>query len=449
MASEPFKITILGGGISGLFTALSLHHHLSTSSICSDPSPSFHITIYERAPTPTSGDLGSGFGIGLGVNATKLLFKVGGETLKERVDGIAGDNNGFWITFRRGDTGGEVVTILDPGYAKGAGHKGMHRGEFLEVLVGAVKKLDHVDLIGGKKFTRIREVKGDDGGKSVIEFSDGTTTSADLVIGCDGIHSAVRAQYTTDRPSYSGRIAHRGLVEVKDVIEGWPFESLAAQWMAPDRHFLVFPISSNKFLNVVAFVTKPEKDLGTLRESWTAEGSIADFREDFKDFDPTVQKIINLVGEKGNPSVWLINDRDPLPEWVFEDGKVVLVGDASHAMQPYQGAGAGQAVEDGYILGCVVRDFLEKRGKGEKVGGDIRPWLQLYQEIRLPRAQKVQKTSREAGLLYQMQSEELKGLSFEDCLPVIKEKMESRMKWIWNEDLDAVYEKAKVGAGIE
>ncbi|KAH6680659.1 hypothetical protein B0J14DRAFT_579072 [Halenospora varia] len=325
----------------------------------------------------------------------------------------------------------------------------MHRGEFLEVLVEAVKKLENTELLGGKKFIRIREEKENGSRNSVIEFSYGMTESADLVVGCDGIHSAVRGQYTTDRPRYSGRIAHRGLVEVKDVIDGWPFESLAAQWMARDRHFLVFPISSNKFLNVVAFVTKPEAELGALRESWTAEGSINDFKEDFKDFEPMVQKIMNLVGEKGNPSVWLINDRDPLPKWVFEDGKVVLVGDSSHAMQPYQGAGAGQAIEDGYILGRAIRDFLERRGTREEVCGEIRPWLQLYQDIRLPRAQKVQRTSREAGLLYQMQSEELKGLSFEECLPVIKGKMESRMKWIWDEDLDAVYEKAKVEAGME
>lgn len=168
-----------------------------------------------------------------------------------------------------------------------------------------------------------------------IEFGDGSTADADLVIGCDGIHSSLRSQYAIDRPVYSGRIAWRGLVEMKSVSKGWPFATTSVQWMARDRHFLVFPISQNKLLNVVGFVTKDETQLGDLKESWSCTGDIEDMRKDFAGFEDTVQRVMdNLISV---PSKWLLNDRDPLAQWVYEDGQVVLAGDAAHAMLPYQG----------------------------------------------------------------------------------------------------------------
>ncbi len=63
--------------------------------------------------------------------------------------------------------------------------------------------------------------------------------------------------------------------------------------------------------------------------------------------------------------------------------------------------------------------------------------------MRLPRAQKVQETTREAGNIYEMQSPDMKGLSFEACMPLVKERIASRMKWIWTADIDSVYEAAR------
>lgn len=168
-----------------------------------------------------------------------------------------------------------------------------------------------------------------------IELDDGSTANADLVVGCDGIHSALRSQYATDRPIYSGRIAWRGLVLMEQIVEGWPFQTTSVQWMGQDRHFIVFPISKNKLLNVVGFVTKDETRLGDLKESWSCTGNIAEMRKDFAGFEDTVQRVIDNL--TWTPSKWLLNDRDPLAQWVYEDGHVVLLGDAAHAMLPYQG----------------------------------------------------------------------------------------------------------------
>lgn len=122
---------------------------------------------------------------------------------------------------------------------------------------------------------------------------------------------------------------------MESITEGWPFPTKSVQWMDQDRHFLVFPISKNRLLNVVGFVTKEENGLGGLKESWSWTGDIADMRKDFAGFEETVQRVIDKLSS--TPSKWLLNDRDPLAEWVYEDGQVVLVGDAAHAMLPYQG----------------------------------------------------------------------------------------------------------------
>jgi salicylate hydroxylase len=169
----------------------------------------------------------------------------------------------------------------------------------------------------------------------LIEFENGTSATANMVIGCDGIHSAVRAHFTSDNPDYSGRIAYRGLVPIPEIESWWGFPTYSVTWLGKNRHFLCFPISRNKILNIVAFVAEKEENLGDLKESWTEIGKREDVFEAFKGFEEKVQKVIQLMPER--PSKWLINDRKPLDQWVYLGGKVVLLGDAAHAMTPHQG----------------------------------------------------------------------------------------------------------------
>jgi salicylate hydroxylase len=74
--------------------------------------------------------------------------------------------------------------------------------------------------------------------------------------------------------------------------------------------------------------------------------------------------------------------------------------------------------------------------------------MQLYQSIRYPRSEKVQVTSRQAGDLYEMRVDEVAGLSYEDGLPIAKAMLENRMKWIWADDIDQAYEKARESRSI-
>lgn len=274
-----------------------------------------------------------------------------------------------------------------------------------------------------------------------IHFQDQTTAEADLVIACDGIHSAVRNQFVTDKPVYSGQIAYRGVIPISS-LSPWPFSSFSVAWLAKHKHMLVFPITQNKSLNIVAFVTKDERDVADVKESWTSICDRKDVEEDFAGFDKTVQEVISLMPEK--PSKWRLNDREPLDQWHYMNGKIIMLGDSAHAMLPHLGAGAGQAMEDGWLLGRAISEHLAGTMPAPHNAG-LEAMASLYQSVRLPRAQKTQRTSRAAGNTYEMQTEDMLDKTFEECVPLIAERTRERMKWVWEEDLDEAYEKGRDG----
>jgi salicylate hydroxylase len=86
---------------------------------------------------------------------------------------------------------------------------------------------------------------------------------------------------------------------------------------------------------VVAFVSKPLDALDDLKESWTSSAPREDLAREFEGWDPVLGKLIECM--EPTPGKWRLNDREPLSQWSFMDGKVVLLGDAAHAMLPHQG----------------------------------------------------------------------------------------------------------------
>ena len=176
-----------------------------------------------------------------------------------------------------------------------------------------------------------------------------------------------------------------------------------------------------------------------MKESWTSICDRKDVEHDFAGFDKYVQELIGLMPEK--PSKWRLNDRKPLDLWHYLDSKVVLLGDAAHAMLPHLGAGAGQSLEDGWVLGRALSEYLTSSQSPHFAS--LTSAAKLYQTVRLPRAQKTQATSRAAGNTYEMQAEDMLDKTFEECIPMIEHRTRERMKWVWEEDLDAAYEKMR------
>ncbi len=130
------------------------------------------------------------------------------------------------------------------------------------------------------------------------------------------------------------------------------------------------------------------------------------------------------------PDIWALFDHPPAP--TYFKGRLALLGDAAHASTPHQGAGAGQAIEDAFILSNLF-------GKVDSVN-EIKYAFHAYDAVRRPRSQKVVVTSREAAAIYEFEDEKL-GTD----LDLIRRTLETRCNWIWNEDL---YQQLKTAQGI-
>jgi salicylate hydroxylase len=89
------------------------------------------------------------------------------------------------------------------------------------------------------------------------------------------------------------------------------------------------------------------------------------------------------------------------------------------------------------VIGLAVRDFLTDPS------GDLASYMGLYQAVGLPRAQKAQITSRDAGLVYEFQGPDFEGLTFEQGIPIAAEKLRDRMAWVWTGDVDKDYLSVK------
>lgn len=112
-----------------------------------------------------------------------------------------------------------------------------------------------------------------------------------------------------------------------------------------------------------------------------------------------------------------------------------------HLVLPHAGAGAGQAVEDGWVLGRTLSEYL---GESDLENlGSLEACAAFYQKVRLPRAQKVQATSRTNGPTYDMQSPSMKDKDYESCVPIIANTLKDRMNFIWEAELDKAYDDAK------
>ena len=168
-------------------------------------------------------------------------------------------------------------------------------------------------------------------------------------------------------------MAYRGLVPAER-LRDLQLEVTAQVWMGPGRHFVHYFVSGRRLVNFVAIV---EQDAWT-RESWTARGDVAEALAAFEGWHPQVRTILGSVDET---FIWGLFDRRPLERW--SEGRVTLLGDACHPMLPFMAQGAAQAIEDGATLtACLAR--------AEK---DIPAALRRYEQLRLPRASRLQAMS--------------------------------------------------------
>jgi salicylate hydroxylase len=350
------RIAIIGGGIGGIAAALFLQR------------VGLEATVYEQAPAPAE----VGAGIVVAPNLARLLCRLG---LAGDLAACAVRLEAAW-EFRRW-TDGRVLFVQPMGEEcerlYGAHCYVAHRADLLALLQRALPlqqlRFDH----------RCVEVRQDDRGAELILASQSGATvavAADAVIGADGIHSAVQRAIAGDVVArFAGLCAFRCLVPAERAPE-MALRPVQTLWLGPGRHFVHYPISSGRLVNLVAFA--PAGDWRT--ESWTADGEIRDLLAEFDDWDA---RVAQLIVSAATTKRWAVYDRDPLARWTA--GRIGLLGDAAHPMLPFFAQGAAQAVEDAAVLAACLRDATP---------ASVPQALQRYEQLRRPRATHIQLMSR-------------------------------------------------------
>lgn len=355
MSGKP-RVAIIGAGIGGLALSACLRKL------------GFAAQIYEQAKAFAR----VGAGIQMTPNAMKVLRGIG---LEERLRAVAFEpEKGLNRDHDSGAISNELPLGKTAEQRFGAPYLLMHRGDLhraLEALVPA----DTVHL--GKKLLRYAQ---DEAGVT-LQFADGDTARADVVIGADGVHSIVREQMLgPEAPRYTGKVAYRTTFPASR-LGGLHLGSARTKWWGPDRHIVIYYVT--RAADEVYFVTsQPEDARWMTPESWSARGELSELRASFAAFHPDVQAVLAACPEVYK---WALLEREPLSTWV--QGRVALLGDACHPMTPYMAQGAASALEDAVVLARVL-------AAGGDAGSDIHRLLLAYEAVRKPRASAIQGTSR-------------------------------------------------------
>jgi 2-polyprenyl-6-methoxyphenol hydroxylase-like FAD-dependent oxidoreductase len=116
---------------------------------------------------------------------------------------------------------------------------GLHRAELLQVLFDAVSKNKNIKMHTNKRLSGVEKISEKE---MKLTFQDGSTATANLVVGADGIHSVVRSHYLKDDPVFSGLVAYRGLIPMDKVREFWPHDDsdVSGFWTQQGKHFMTY-----------------------------------------------------------------------------------------------------------------------------------------------------------------------------------------------------------------
>lgn len=348
--ASPIRISIVGAGLGGLTAAIALRQR------------GCDVTVYEQSDE--IGEIGAG--IQLGPNAIKVFRALG---LEHQVAEIGYEPEKHVMrSWKNGRTlyATPMKGIFEQQF--GAKYYQVHRADLHAALRRA---LPERCIALGSQCQTVRT----EGSCAILTLSDGREIESDVIVGADGIHSAVRASlFGPESPHFTGNICWRGIVPIESMPPG-SIEPNSTVWLGPHGHVVHYFVRGGQLVNYVASIEADD----WRGESWYLEGDPSELLHAYEGWDP---RLCELLAKTEKCYKWALFDRDPLEKWTV--GRVTLLGDSAHAMLPYLAQGACMAIEDGYILAALLAG----------APNTIEEALQEYEAVRLPRTTRVQLTAR-------------------------------------------------------
>ncbi|WP_409018830.1 flavin-dependent oxidoreductase [Brevundimonas vesicularis] len=355
------EIAIVGGGIVGLALALGLHKR------------GLSCRVYEAAPEVKE----VGVGITLLPHAMRELTALGlGE--KARALGIELTTSAFYNRF------GQKIYDEKRGLAAGYPYPevSIHRGRLHNLLYQ-----EAVATLGDRIVTdhKLSSFEQDDDGVTLHFVSSATgderaPVRADIVIGCDGVNSAVRkALYPDDKVVFTGINTWRGVTRRKPILDGKTYLRVGS---IRTGKIVIYPIVNDldedgcQLINWVAEIERPTAEMN----DWNQGGQISDFLPVYEDWTYDWLDVAELIRNSETLLEYPMVDKDPLEQWTF--GRVTLAGDAAHPMYPRGSNGSAQGLIDARTL-------------ADKLAEDLSPAaLKAYEAERLAPTGNVVRTNR-------------------------------------------------------
>ena len=361
------RIIVVGAGIGGLTTALSLHQ------------AGIEVDVYEAVPELKP----LGVGINILPHAARELTELG---LGERLAARAIATEALVYTNRYGQEIWREPRGLFAGYHWP--QYSVHRGALQMLLYeAAIERLGAARVHTDAAAVRVESTET----SAEVTFRSRSgelhKQRADVVVAADGIHSALRAQFYPHEgpPKWCRRILWRGMTE------STPFWGGRTMIMSgfQDQKFVCYPIDpeaaarGKSLINWIAELHFPESD-DFRREDWNRSGALSDFLPRFEDWRFGFLDVPDLIRRAEVVFEYPLVDRDPVERWTF--GRVTLLGDAAHPMYPIGSNGASQAILDGRTLAYELA-----------TAADIDSALKRYEAARLPPTSKIVLANRNNG----------------------------------------------------
>lgn len=339
------KIAIIGGGIGGLAAAVALRLR------------GMEVAVYERSAEVRE----IGAGLRLTPNALKALRLLGLENEAMEV-GVRIDRS-----TTRSWKSASVISTQDTSAARfGASALTIHRADMLDLFHQRLPdEVIHLNAV----CTGIAQSAQ----SAVARFADGAEIEADVIIGADGIHSAVRESlFGADQPQFTGCVCWRGLIPIGQ----FPHDAHGTtRWLGPHGHVVSYPVRRGELLN---FVAHYDSDAWT-EESWTREADRSELQATYAGWNDAV---LRMLDASELTYIWALYDRAPMQAW--GKGRATLLGDAAHSMLPYLSQGSSMTLEDACVLALELARTPDQSNQA----------LRRYESARMPRTRRAQLGSR-------------------------------------------------------
>ena len=357
------NVLIAGGGVGGLALALMLHQR------------GIACTVLEAAPAVKP--------LGVGINTLPhAIRELAALDLLPALDAVAIRTRELRYLNRFGQE------IWKEPRGVWAGHEvpqfSIHRGHLHQVLWQAAEARLPVGAL--LRNARLQSFAQDEAGVTA-QLVDGRSLRGDVLIGADGIHSAIRARLHPD----DGGIRWNGIQMWRGAVE-WPaFEGGDTMIIAGDmkEKLVLYPIApgasaTTRLTNwVVCAQIGDASKPPPRREDWSRPGQLDEVLAHVARFRIPFLDVAALVRATGEFWEYPMCDRDPLPFWT--QGRVTLLGDAAHPMYPVGSNGASQAVLDARCLADLLATQAPEAA------------LAAYAAERLPKTAEIVRANRKGG----------------------------------------------------